>query len=95
MTLPDDPNPKPGWQTTEWWGTVLFLVKNAILLLVMLGKLSAADAEQITGSVLAIAGAAGLAAAEAVALWRYIASRQTAKTEALQLRNMMLGMRRE
>jgi hypothetical protein len=76
---PTDPV-KSGFLTSELWSFMAFLVKNAIILLVLSGKMQSADADQLNTFVMTLLGTAIVAGGEAYALVSYIKGRVTIKT---------------
>ena len=72
-------NPKPAWQTTEFW---IMVVTNVLTVLVLLGLVSAADRATLEGSLVKIAESVGVLAGNALVVWKYISSRTALKVEA-------------
>jgi hypothetical protein len=68
---------KPGYQTTEWWTT---LISQILALLVVLHVLSARDARSLQDSITTIIGAAFLLLSNAWIVVRYIQGRVHLKT---------------
>ncbi len=70
---------KPGWQTTEFW---LTLVPQALALAVLVGLVAPADRETLQGAVINAVTAVGALATSATAIWKYIQARTELKTVA-------------
>lgn len=79
------PDPAPGYKTTELWTIIVFLIKNFVVLLALLGWVSEVDKESLTTLLTAFAGSVGMAVAEGLAIWKYIQSRSLVKEAQAQL----------
>jgi hypothetical protein len=74
---------KSGFQTSEFATMAGTIIANLIGLFVLSGKLPAGDQARVTEMVVGLVVAGGAFAANAVAAWRYIQSREAVKTSFL------------
>lgn len=71
-------DPKPGWQTTEFW---LTLVANVLAFATVLGLISTADAATLQGALSTAIPAALALVGSVITVWTYIRSRLAVKTQ--------------
>ena len=71
---------KPGWQTTEFWIT---LIKQVLPFLVLLGVFTLADTTKIEGAITSAIMSIGALIASSMDLWQYIKSRTEQKVATL------------
>lgn len=79
-------NPKPGWQTSEWWVTI---VTQFLSFMVLLGVITMQDLNTLQGAVGAMVTAVFTVVSSAVVIWKYIQSRMEIKTEVLRQQAML------
>lgn len=74
--LPND------WSTPEFWVTAATALTNVVAVLVVLGFVSAGEAEALTKLLTGLISATGVLVTNGLLVWKYIASR-TAVREAM------------
>jgi len=77
-----DPEVKPGFLTSEFWATAAAIIANMIAVLVVLGRLTPADAQVLGDAVTALLTTAPVLIANVVVIWRYVTSRAQVKQAA-------------
>jgi hypothetical protein len=70
---------KAGFKTTEFWSTVTMIATNIVAMLAVLGYVKPGDTGEITEAVTGGITSLGAFVANAMIVWRYIASREKAK----------------
>lgn len=84
---------KAGILTTEFWTSIAVLASNILLGLVMFGKLEQDDAKTLTDAISAICTGLPLIAANVIVIWKYVSSRASVKTAAIQETTRRLELR--
>ena len=72
---------KPGWQTTEFWTTI---ITQALSLAVLLGFVSAGDSTMLQDAASKALAAVATLVTNALVIWRYIESRVKLKTRSTE-----------
>lgn len=74
------------WLTPEFWSMVIASATNLVAVAVVMGWLSATDAETLTKALSALLGASQVILVNAALVWKYIASRASVKRAAIEAR---------
>lgn len=74
------------WLTPEFWSMVVASATNLVAVAVVMGWLSATDAETLTKALSALLGASQVILVNAALVWKYIASRASVKRAAIEAR---------
>jgi uncharacterized membrane protein len=80
------PSGSSDWLTPEFWTMVVSAVANLITVGVVLGWVSANDAEMINKSFAALIGAAQVIVVNAVIVWKYISARVAVREAMIDAR---------
>lgn len=80
------PSNSNDWLTPEFWTMVVSAVTNLIAVAVVLGWISASDAESINRSLAALLGAAQVIIVNAAIVWKYISARVAVKEAMIDAR---------
>lgn len=75
---------KPGYKTSEFWGTMTLVITNVIAMLVVVGMVDASDQQTVTGHITGIVAAIEAFIVNGLALWRYIKSREDLKKDEIE-----------
>lgn len=78
-------NLTPGYMTTEFWTAIASKVAGFVFVLVLIGLLPAGDQQEMTKVIAEIVLGVGALVVNGAVLWRYIASRQALKEEAMKV----------
>lgn len=78
---------KPGYQTSEWWLTV---VVNLVMFLVLFGFVSAVDKDNVISMLSDLVKSAFALIVSATSVWKYIHARMEAKKAETELQKETL-----
>lgn len=74
------------WSSPEFWTMVAAAVTNLVTVAVVMGWLSASDAESVTKALSALIGAGQVIVVNALLVWRFISSRVQVKQSLIAAR---------
>lgn len=80
----EDGQPQKEWLTPEFISMVSSVAINLVTAATVVGWLDANSAQELTKAVTGIATAVGVLSANALIVWKYLATRQAVKTEAVR-----------
>jgi hypothetical protein len=72
-----------GWKSSEFVATATIIVTNVLGLAAVLWHLNPEEVANLNGALTAIIGAVGVAGANALVVWRFIASRHALKVASI------------
>lgn len=74
--------PKSGLTTTEFWTSIGAVLGNFLFGLVLMGRMTAEDAQALSGAVSALFTTVPVVIANALIIWKYVSSRAAVKSNA-------------